>query len=168
MNAPSPSSAFGKQVQILMNATYPERLRLCNRYPLWTALGYLTLATSIHLVLALAFGVFSGTPNVIDFSEDFNYLVVQLILGTGIYYYFALPHLLERTFDSLCSEQVFMSAEVKIDQRIQHWLKARWVLLLPYILTLVVSILWLVWVLITSTKPGYGGQQIMYSLLASR
>lgn len=138
------AQTLGRQVEGLLLSLYPQRLAFLVQRPVVAALAYLIFYYASHIIFTHLFGVFAGTPNILDFVEDTGNHLVPIALCATVYYYFYLPMLMRNTFDALAANKVFETADLKLSKPL-GMSRSFW---LPHALTVLAGILWLVWNLV--------------------
>jgi hypothetical protein len=139
---------LGQEIEKLLLKAYPQRLHKLCQSPGKFAFVYVVVCISIHVVLALIFGGFSGTEDVQDITEDPLYLPVIVVLTVIVYHYCLLPRLVGRAFAELQHNQVFVFNTIKVDSKTSNAFSAKWVLILPLGLTLGIGAILILWLLV--------------------
>jgi hypothetical protein len=135
----------GSQIEGLIHKLYPSLFTVFLNRPGLAAIAYFFLGTGIQLVLAILFGGFRNTPDIIDITEDPFQFPTLLVISIAIYFYFMLPRLLISAFEGLADNHIFLSRQIQINPSIRSLFDARWVRYLPIGLTLLLGITVSIW-----------------------
>lgn len=132
------------EVMKLMRDLYPIKQNKVFKMPLLIAVCYFLFYELFQLLIAVSFGVFSGNPEIHDFSEDYPNFFMGLFYAVMIFYHLWLPNLFTNTLVRLYENGAFEKSEVNL-QSLIGISKNTWWIRVPIIGTIVLLMCWFVY-----------------------